>query len=62
MASPELKYKGMTFKIENRKYNVKVTVRKGEEDKVSAKHHGLKGGISGGYFSDPFEAAQMADK
>ena len=61
MAAPEVKYKGLAFKRENKKYNVKVSIRQGEEDKVSAKHEG-KRAIAGGYFADPLIGAQLVDK
>jgi hypothetical protein len=58
----EVKYRGLTYKSENKKYNVKVSLRQGELERTHAKHRGLKGGISGGYFTDPQEAAQLADR
>ena len=61
MASEDVKYKGVSYWKDRKKYRVMVTIGKGEEDKAPPTYQGKKK-IYGGYFSDPFFGAQTTDK
>ena len=61
MAERNVKYKGVYYISNRKKYRVDISIKNGEEDRVTAKHKGKKK-ICGGYFNDPLLGAQLVDK
>jgi hypothetical protein len=61
MAERNVKYKGVYYKSNKKKYTVAINIKNGEEDRVTAKHQGKKQ-IHGGLFTDPLLGAQLVDK